>query len=504
MKILFVASEAHPLVKTGGLGDVCGSLPVALQSLGSDVRLLLPGYHDALHQIGEIKVVARVIVPSLAQPVRLLEGRLPGTQVIVWLVDFPPAFDRPGNPYLDAYGHAWHDNAARFALLARVAVALASRRAGLDWQPDIVHCHDWQSGLVPALLSLEAHRPATVFTIHNLAYQGRFPADTLASIGLPYSFWSPESLEFYGELSFMKGGLVYADRITTVSPNYAREIQTPEFGEGLDGMLRHRATHLTGLLNGIDDAAWNPARDPHLAAAYSLQRPAGKRRNKAALQEQFGLPPSPDLPLIGMVGRLAYQKGLDLFLAALPELMALPVQFALLGTGDTGIQKALQNAAEQYRGRIAVHIGYDEATAHRIEAGADMFLMPSRFEPCGLNQMYSLRYGTVPIVRHVGGLADTVVDATPATLDAGTATGFSFTQADPRILVATVERALALYRDRRTWKILMATGMRQDFSWRHSAAEYLRMYTELTVKPAAHSKKHNAPRTRKAKTTKKR
>jgi starch synthase len=498
MKVLFVASEAHPLVKTGGLGDVCGSLPAALQSLGVDVRLLLPGYHDALRALGDIRHVARLAVPPLTHPVRLLEGILPDTAVTVWLVDFPPAYDRPGNPYHDAHGGAWPDNAARFALLARVAVAIAERRAGLSWQPDVVHCHDWQSGLVPALLSLEPARPSTVFTIHNLAYQGRFAADMLGALALPYSFWSPEGLEFYGELSFMKGGLVYADRITTVSPTYAREIQTPEFGEGLDGLLRHRAARLTGILNGIDDAIWNPARDPHLAARFSAGKPAGKQRNKAALQKRFGLPVKSGIPLIGMVGRLAHQKGVDLFLAALPQLMEHDLQFAILGSGDGTLQTALRDAAVTYRERLAVHIGYDEPTAHCIEGGADLFLMPSRFEPCGLNQLYSLRYGTVPIVRRVGGLADTVVDATPENIAAGTATGISFAGAEPRELVAAVERGLALYHKPATWKKVMAAAMSQDFSWRHSAAEYRRLYDELARKPAVPRKKKATPQVRRA------
>jgi starch synthase len=496
MKVLFVASEAHPLVKTGGLGDVCGSLPAALQSLGVDVRLLLPGYHDALRSLRDLRRVGRFAVPPLAHPIHLLEATLPDSEVTVWFVDFPPAFDRSGNPYLDTHGRPWPDNAARFALLSRAAVAIALRRAGLAWKPDIVHCHDWQSGLVPALLSLESARPATVFTIHNLAYQGRFAADMLGALGLPYTFWSPEGLEFYGELSFMKGGLVYADRITTVSPTYAREIQTPEFGEGLDGLLRHRAAYLTGILNGIDDTIWNPALDPHLSTSFSATKPAGKRRNKTALQKMFELPVDPAVPVIGMVGRLAHQKGVDLFLAALPRLMEHRVQIAILGSGDGATQTALRGAAETYRGRLAVHIGYDEPTAHRIEAGADLFLMPSRFEPCGLNQLYSLRYGTVPVVRRVGGLADTVVDATPENLAAGTATGISFIDADPRALAAAVEHGLALYRQHDVWKKMMATGMRQDFSWRHSAAEYRRLYDQLAGKPPAQRKRPAAPRKR--------
>ncbi|OGI46003.1 MAG: starch synthase [Candidatus Muproteobacteria bacterium RBG_16_65_34] len=478
-KVLFVTSEAHPLMKTGGLGDVCGSLPAALKGLGVDARLLLPGYHDAIRRAGKLRAVAQITIPPLAQPVTLLETVLPGTRVPVWLVDFPPAYDRPGNPYLNGYGHPWHDNAARFALLARAAVAVALDKAGLDWRPDIVHAHDWQTGLAPALLAREPERPATLFTIHNFAYQGLFPRDTLAALGLPEAFWSHEALEFHGDLAFIKGGLVYADRITTVSPTYAREIQTPEFGHGLDGLLRHRAEKLLGILNGIDDNAWNPARDPHIAARYSAKNFRPKQKNKTALQKEFGLPADARIPLIGLVGRLAHQKGVDLLLEALPRLMKLSVQLVLLGTGEAGYEKAIRDAAAQYRGRLAARIDYDEATAHRVEAGADMFLMPSRFEPCGLNQLYSLRYGTVPIVRRVGGLADTVVNATPEALKAGRATGVSFAEARPETLVAAVRRALALHRDPKVWRRIAATGMGQDFSWRHSAAEYLKLYDEL-------------------------
>jgi starch synthase len=481
MKILFVTSEAHPLIKTGGLGDVCGSLPVALKALGADVRLLLPGYRDAIRHAGPLKRLTPITLAPLAEPVTLLEGRLPGTRVKFWLIDFPPAYDRPGNPYLNAHGHPWHDNAARFALLARVAVALARGQAGLSWRPDIVHCHDWQTGLVPALLAQEAARPATVFTIHNLAYQGLFPFDTLAALGLPASFWSSKALEFHDQLSFIKGGLVYADRLTTVSPSYAREILTPEFGEGLNGLLRHRARKLSGILNGIDDKIWNPARDAHLTARYSARNFSGKQQNKAALQQELGLPVSITVPLIGMVGRLVPQKGMDLVLEALPQLMDLPLQLALLGSGEAAYEKALRAAVAQYPTRLAVNIGYDETLAHRIEAGSDMFLMPSRFEPCGLSQLYSLRYGTVPIVRRVGGLADTVVDATPNTLAAGTASGVMFREAQPRALVNAVTRALALYQDQRRWKKLVVTGMRQDFSWRHSAGEYLTLYDRLVL-----------------------
>jgi starch synthase len=475
-KILFVTSEALPLMKTGGLGDVCGSLPQALQALGADVRLLLPGYRDAVAQAGRLKAVAQLSLPPLAQPVVLLEGKLPGTRVKVWLIDFPPAYDRPGNPYLNALGHPWHDNAARFALLARVAAAIARGQADLDWLPEVVHAHDWQTGLVPALLAEDPVRPATVFTIHNLAYQGIFPYETFQSLHLPSALWSLHALEFHGQLSFIKGGIVFADRITTVSPTYAREIQTPEHGYGLDGLLRHRITHLSGILNGIDTRAWNPARDSFLTNPYSAQRLAHKQENKTALQQEFKLRVDPKVTLIGMVSRMVDQKGVDLLLDALPALMDLPLQLVVLGTGEAEYERALRTQAALYPDRLAVLVGYDEAIAHRIQAGADLFLMPSRFEPCGLSQLYSLRYGTVPIVRRVGGLADTVVDASPANIAAGTATGIVFDAATAEALLGAIQRALTLSQDRRRWKKIQLTGMRQDFSWRHSAAEYLLLY----------------------------
>jgi starch synthase len=479
-KILFVASEAHPLMKTGGLGDVCGTFPQALRALGEDARLLMPGYHDAVARAAPLKLVAELTLPPLAVPVRLLETHLPGTRVKTWLIDFPPAYDRPGNPYQNAHGHDWHDNAARFALLARVAVAVARGIKRLRWTPDIVHCHDWQTGLTPALLSLEATRPATVFTVHNLAYQGLFPYDTFVALGLPPALWSFTGLEFHGQLSFIKGGIAFADRVTTVSPTYAREIQRPEHGHGLDGLLRHRAPVVRGILNGIDTRQWNPQRDAALAARYSARRlAAGKAANKAALQAELTLDTDPGVPLLGMVSRQVRQKGIDLVLEALPVLLEQPWQCAVLGTGDAEYEQALRALARRHPGRLAVVIGYDETLAHRIIAAADLFLMPSRFEPCGLTQLYSLRYGTVPLVRRVGGLADSVIDANDATLADGSATGVVFEQANSAALVHAVTRALGLYRQRRTWQRIRRQGMQQDFSWQHSAAEYQRLYDEL-------------------------
>lgn len=477
-KILFVASEAHPLIKTGGLGDVAGSLPPALKALRKDVRLIMPAYREALVRAGKLKTVAPVEMPGIYGPVRLWEGQLPGSTVKLWLVDSPYHFDRPGGPYVDAKGDDWPDNAARFALFARAVAGVALDRLGLGWRPDIVHCNDWQSGLVPALLAGEAKRPAVVFTIHNLAYQGLFPQETFVNLDLPDELWSPNALEFHDQISFMKGGLVFADILSTVSPTYAREICTVEFGHGLEGLLRHRAHRLVGILNGADYNVWDPAHDKLIPRNYDVNTLELKAKNKSALQERFQLPVDGQIPVIGFVGRLAWQKGVDTLLGMLDELLAEPVQLVVLGSGDKTYERDLRAAPAQYSGRIAVHIGYSEELAHLIESGADMFVMPSRYEPCGLNQIYSLRYGTAPIVRRTGGLADTVVDATEQHLNDGTATGFVFDDPTPASLLEAVRRALALYRRPPAWRRLLATGMARDFSWRASARHYLALYEQ--------------------------
>jgi starch synthase len=477
-RILFATSEAYPLIKTGGLGDVAGALPPALQSLGCDVRLVLPAYRDALIAATDPRPIGRLRVAPDGETVDILETGLPGTATKVWLLAYAPAFDRPGNPYLSADGQPWSDNAMRFALFGRAVTALALGRAGLDWQPQLVHTNDWQGGLVPALLALEAYRPATVFTIHNLSYQGLFPSDTFTALGLPARLWSAQGLEFHGQLSFIKGGLVFADHLTTVSPTYAREIQMPTLGFGLDGLLRHRADRLTGILNGIDVRAWNPTADTHLIKPYGLATFADKRENKLALQRECGLTAA-EAPLIGSVGRLVEQKGSDILIDSLPSLIALGAQVVVLGSGERRYESALRALASAHRGRLSVHIGYDEALAHRIEAGADMFLMPSRFEPCGLSQLYSLRYGTVPIVHRVGGLVDTVVDASASALTAGTATGVVFDEINTQGMVAAVERAMTLYRQPRVWQKIALTGMQQSFSWSDSARRYLELYARI-------------------------
>jgi starch synthase len=410
--------------------------------------------------------------------VNILETCLPGTKVIVWLVDCPEFFDFPGNPYVDEQGNAWANSAERFALFCRIAVEVGMNRGYLDWTPDIIHCNDWQSGLVPALLSLEASRPSTVFTIHNMAYQGLFPKATWGSLNLPKQLWEPGGIEFNGMLSFIKGGLAYADRITTVSPTYAREIQTAEFGYGLEGLLSYRNDVLTGIINGIDADQWNPETDSNISERYNISTLNKKQLNKTALQNKLSLPVD-DIPVFALVSRLVEQKGIDLLLECLPEMLTLPLQFVLLGSGEKRFERQLSIFAESYPDKVAITIGYDEALAHLLEAGADIFLMPSRFEPCGLNQLYSQRYGTVPLVRKTGGLADTVIDAFPETLCNNTATGFVFNEATSGTLMETIKRALIVYSQPETWKQLQSSGMQKDYSWNKSAKEYNALYEQL-------------------------
>ena len=475
-KILFVTSEAYPLIKTGGLADVSGSLPKALAELDVDVRIIMPKYQA-------IKTTEKIYYKSTVEvdhtDANILETRLPGTQVPVWLVDCPEFFDFPGNPYVDEQGNAWPNSAERFALFCRIAVEVAMNRGYLNWTPDIIHCNDWQSGLVPALLSLEASRPATVFTIHNMAYQGIFPKATKSSLNLPKALWNPDGIEFNGMLSFIKGGLAYSDHITTVSPTYAREIQTADFGYGLEGLLSYRKESLTGIINGIDAEQWNPETDPYINEHFGLSTLTQKQLSKTALQNKYFLPLNTNIPVIALISRLVEQKGIDLVLECLPELLTLPLQFVLLGGGDTSFEQQLYNFANAYPDKMAVTIGYDEGLAHLIEAGADIFLMPSRFEPCGLNQIYSQRYGTAPIVRKTGGLADTVVDTLPETLRNNTATGFVFNEATPGSLMEAIKRALIVYSQPASWKQLQTAGMQKDYSWKKSAKEYMALYDLL-------------------------
>ena len=475
-KILFVTSEAHPLIKTGGLADVCGSLPKALVELSQDIRLIIPNY-QALETTESVRFLFSLRVDN--RNINILETTMPDSQVIVWLIDYPAYYNYPGNPYVDEQGKPWVNNAERFGLFCRIVVEVAMDRVHQDWKPDIVHCNDWQTGLVPALLSLEYNRPSTVFTIHNMAYQGLFPASSAVSLNLPGQLWHPEGLEFHDHLSFIKGGLVYADYITTVSPTYALEIQTEEYGYGLEGLLAHRKESLGGIINGIDLEQWDSEHDQAIAQTYSETTLANKKLNKRALQERFGLPVNDDIPLLGLIGRLVEQKGIDLIIECLPDMVTMELQFVLLGSGDKGFEKQLKDFALLYPDTIAITIGYDEALAHLIEAGSDVFLMPSRFEPCGLNQMYSQRYGTIPIVRKTGGLADTVTDTLPDTLANDTASGIVFNEASSSALLEAIKRSLILYSLTDTWEKMQLNAMRKDFSWQRSAQEYMALYENI-------------------------
>ncbi|MGB8929835.1 MAG: glycogen synthase GlgA [Anaeromyxobacteraceae bacterium] len=473
MEVLFVASEVAPYSKTGGLGDVAGALPRALAARGHAVAVVTPryGFIDPVkHGLEPLHKAIRVRGERTSVWVK--RGKVP-----VYFIEHERWFGSRRGLYGEL-GRDYEDNAERFAFLARAALALPS---GVGLRPRIVHANDWQTGLVPWVLKREhAGDPLlqgvkSVFTIHNLSYQGVFPKEVLPQLGLPWELFRFDAAEFHDRLNFMKAGITFADRLTTVSPTYAREILTPLAGWGLDGLLRHRARDLTGILNGIDVHAWDPAHDPHLPAHYSPHRMAGKGSCKAALQRELGLPVRDDVPLIGMVGRLVEQKGLDLVVPSLAQLLSLDVQVAVLGTGRPDFEQAFAAAAAARPERIAARIGFDERTAHRIEAGADLFLMPSQFEPCGLNQLYSLRYGTVPVVRAVGGLEDTVEDYDGWRRG----TGFKFREYDARSLLTALRRAVEAWRDARAWRAIVARGMAQDFSWDRSAERYEALYQAL-------------------------
>jgi starch synthase len=475
-KILFVTSEAYPLIKTGGLGDVCSSLPKALTELGQDVRVLLPNY-PSLKTVGDVHFLCSLRIDN--HPITIFETTIPDSPVITWLVDCPDLFNTVGNPYLDEQGIPWANNAERFSLFCRVAVEVAMDKVNRNWKPDIVHCNDWQSGLVPALLSLETDRPKTVFTIHNMAYQGLFPVQSVYSLNLPGQLWNPNGLEFFGMLSFIKGGIAYSDRITTVSPTYALEIQTAAYGYGLEGLLAYRGDDLVGIINGIDTDEWNPDVDPYISHHYNVNSLHEKQHNKSELQRRLNLPVNDSIPLFGLISRLVEQKGIDMVIECLPDMVDLPMQLVLLGNGDKIFEQRLQNLARLYPDKIVIIIDYNESLAHQIEAGADVFLMPSRFEPCGLNQMYSQRYGTIPIVRKTGGLADTVIDAMPESLANHSATGIVFKEAHAGALLEAIKRAILLYHNHDTWRQLQTNAMHRDFSWRSSAEQYIALYHSI-------------------------
>lgn len=485
MRILFATSEIAPWVKTGGLGDVSADLPAALHDQGIDVRVIVPGYLEILEAFPAARVICELgYAEKILPPVRVLRTTAPAGFPLL-IVDCPSYFVREGGPYLDLMGHDWADNHLRFGLLSHVAALLSTAASPLKWKPQVLHCNDWPTGMAAAYLRYghQAHA-ATLMTAHNAAFQGIFPPHVLPQLALPRHAFAMDGVEYYGNVSFLKAGLQMTDWLTTVSPNYAREIQTPEFGCGLEGLLRARAAQLTGILNGIDIKLWNPAADRFLPHHYSAADLAGKTRNKRALQRRLRLQESDDVPLLSVVSRLTHQKGLDLLAEIGTEIVSRGAQLVVLGSGEKDLESAFLSLAQHHPQQISTTIGFDERLAHMAEAGADIFVMPSRFEPCGLNQMFSLRYGTIPIVRRTGGLADTVVDCTPKALENGTANGFVFDHAWAAELLGAVDRALDAWAEKPLWQALQHNGMNLDFGWENAAREYAAIYKKL-IKPAS-------------------
>jgi starch synthase len=485
MKVLHVAAEVYPLVKTGGLADVVAALPVALAHQGADVRLLLPGLPAVMEAVQHARTVIDIGSCYGALRVRLLLARMPGTQLPVYVIDAPYLYRRGGGPYKNVQGEEWPDNLQRFALLGWVAAHLAGGDADLQWRPEVVHAHDWHAAMACAYIADHAATEAvSIFTVHNLAFQGLFPMHDWPLLGLASRLMSPAGLEFHGQLSFMKAGLKFSDRVTTVSPTYAREIGTHEFGFGLDGVLRSREADVSGILNGIDDAIWDPATDGALAAAYDAERLQGKLTCRRALQAELGLRLDEAALVLVVVSRLTGQKGLDLLVAALPDLLLQGVQVVVQGSGEPALEAAFRMAQQAHQGQVHVHIGYDEARAHRLIAGADVIAVPSRFEPCGLTQMYGLRYGTLPIVRRVGGLADTVHEGPEP--DDTQSNGFVFDAPTPGALTQAVQRAVRLRRNAPAlWLARMQRAMSEPLSWSLPAQAYMALYQSAQARRRA-------------------
>ncbi|MCK0209632.1 glycogen synthase GlgA [Starkeya koreensis] len=482
LKVLSVVSEVYPLVKTGGLADVAGALPAALAPHGIELRTVIPGYPAVMAGLEAGEPVHR-FDHLFGGPAQLLAGRAGGLDLFV--IDAPHLFERPGGPYVGGNGVDWPDNAARFAALGAVASGLG---LGLvpGFVPDIVHAHDWQAGLAPAYLHYAGtRRPGTVMTIHNMAFQGQFPAHDFPMLGLPPHAFGLGGVEYYGMVGYLKAGLQLADRITTVSPGYAGEILLPEGGMGLDGLLNARSHVLSGILNGLDEQAWNPAADPLIAAPFDAKAIKGRAANKVALKAAFGLDPDPEALLFGVVSRLSWQKGLDLLADSLGTLLELGAQLVLLGSGDADLAGRFAGAAQAHPGRIGVRLGYDEAVAHQLQAGSDVLIVPSRFEPCGLTQLSALRYGALPLVARVGGLADTVIDVNEMARSAGVGTGVQFSPVTAPALQLALKRTAALWRDKALWKKLQRNAMTTDVSWERAARQYDALFRQLAGERAA-------------------
>ena len=483
LRVLFITPEVHPLNKTGGLGDVSAALPAALRALRVDVRLLIPGYPQVLTGLKYKRKLAKFDTLPQFPAATLLSAKLPvskSVSVPIFIIDCPELYQRVGGPYSDASGKDWPDNGLRFGLLSKIGAILASDDSPLAWQPHVAHCNDWQSGLAPAYLHFHSgKKAASLMTIHNLAFQGIFPPENVAQLGLPPNSFNMNGVEYYGNMSFLKAGLYYCDHISTVSPSYAKEIQTKALGFGMQGLLTTREDSISGIINGIDTIEWNPASDPLIARNYTSERLSVKATNKKALQLATGLNVDPNIPLFGAVSRFSHQKGYDIMLQIAPMLINIPAQLVLLGSGMTELEVELATLSKTYPTKIAVTIGFDEKLSHLIEAGADGFLMPSRFEPCGLNQMYSQRYGTPPVAHATGGLLDTIVDYTPATLADGSASGFLFNHMTADDFMQAIQSAVTVYHQKRNWRRLQKNGMAKDFSWHVSAVSYREIYLSL-------------------------
>jgi starch synthase len=476
LKVLAVASEIFPIIKTGGLADVTGALPGALAPLGIEVRTLIPGYRSVMPKLVKPRTVHR-FDDLFGGPASIRPTRIDELDLLV--LDAPHLFDRDGGPYNAPGGADWPDNPQRFAALSQAAAAIC-RGALPKWQPHVVHAHDWQAGFVHAYLAYDGGAPFPgVFTIHNLAFQGYCGVDMLRPLGFPPESFTVDGLEFYGGLSPLKAGIRLATKITTVSPTYAAEITRPEDGQGLDGLLRTRFSDLSGITNGIDTTVWNPANDELLPHKFATPTARRRGRNKAALQAQFGLDPEPAALLFGIVSRLTGQKGIDLVLQAIPALLQLGAQLVVFGSGEAALEAGLTAAASRHPGRVAVRIGYDEALAHLLQAGTDALLVPSRFEPCGLTQLCAQRYGAIPVVSRVGGLADTVVDANPAALATGAGTGIQFLPVSVDGLTYALRRTAALWADQKVWANLQRNAMRAEVGWEAAASAYETLYREI-------------------------
>ena len=491
MRVLFVSAEIFPLAKTGGLADVCAALPAILSELGVDVRLMMPAYPQALASAIGQQVIAELPELLGAPPCRIISALTPDTHLPLLLLDCPALYRRKGGPYQASDGRDWPDNAQRFALLSRVAADVAVGQVLPEWRADVVHGNDWHTGLLPLYLSLiGGYRPGTLLTIHNLAFQGVFPREIFDLLSLPAGAFTPDGVEFHGAVSFLKAGIRYSDKLTTVSPTYAQEILTPALGCGLDGLLKTRAADFVGILNGIDEQVWSPANDCHLPEPYDAARLEGKQRCKAHVQRELDLADDAR-PLVAIVSRLTQQKMSDTVAGSVGKIIAQGAQVALVGDGDKEIESAFLNVAHDYPGRVAVRIGYQEPLAHRLFAGADLLLAPAHFEPCGLTPIYAMRYGTLPIVRSTGGMADAVIPANQETIREGTATGFAFERATGEDMLACLGHALTIYEDSSSWRQIQLRAMGRQSGWTKAAGEYLTLYEGLVCERASNGCVHN-------------